>query len=103
MAEIRNRLNRNACWRNCGERGELIELWDAIHNQISQIVGYLLPNDPLVTFLGLASGNGDEEMKNYSHRLVATQLLVASHRKKKNSPNIEEWFKKYGRLWLWKN
>uniref|UniRef100_A0A8C0GEP0 Uncharacterized protein n=1 Tax=Chelonoidis abingdonii TaxID=106734 RepID=A0A8C0GEP0_CHEAB len=60
---IENSGLSNMCWRNCGEKGYfrhirwtcpvIREYWDAIRNQISKTVGYLLPSDPLVILLGL--------------------------------------------------
>uniref|UniRef100_A0A8C3RWF8 Uncharacterized protein n=1 Tax=Chelydra serpentina TaxID=8475 RepID=A0A8C3RWF8_CHESE len=84
-------LMGDKCWRNCGGRGNFMHIkwtcpivsvyWDEIGNQISQIVGYLLPNNRLVILLGFSSRNGEL----ISYLLVAAQLLIASPWKTKNS------------------
>uniref|UniRef100_A0A452HJD7 Uncharacterized protein n=1 Tax=Gopherus agassizii TaxID=38772 RepID=A0A452HJD7_9SAUR len=69
-------INEGWTTKSCDEKGDFVhiwwmcpdirEYWDAVWNQVSQIVGYLLPNDPLVILLGLLSGNAHTKVKNKS-------------------------------------
>uniref|UniRef100_A0A8C0GZU6 Uncharacterized protein n=1 Tax=Chelonoidis abingdonii TaxID=106734 RepID=A0A8C0GZU6_CHEAB len=54
MAKLINEGDFVHIWWMCPD---IREYWDAIWSQVSQIVGYLLPNDPLVILLGLLNGN----------------------------------------------
>ena len=103
---IINKLTKKKCWRDCGEKGTLVQcwwecrlvqpLWKTVWNFLRKLK-MELPFDPVIPLLGLYPKNPETTIqKNLCIPMfIAAQFTIAKCWKQPKCPSVNECIKKW--------
>ena len=109
---IINKSTNNKCWRDCGEKGTLVQcwwefrhvqpLWKTVWNFLRKLK-MELTFDLAIPLLGLYPKNPESPIqKNLcTPMLTAALFTIAKCWKQPKCPSVNEWIKNYGTFAQW--
>ena len=102
---IINKSTNKKCWRDCGEKGTLVQcwwecrlvwpLWKTVWSFLRRLK-MELPFDPTIPLLGLDSKSTETPIQKnlYTPMFTAAQFTIAKCWKQPKCPSANEWIKK---------